>query len=89
MLLGWRFSLFSLFSQEIYSERPLVRLGNPGLSRARAPKQQRNRPLFFCCFPLFLFEAQHVKNGFACYATPLCYRTIPAISYHKRQSLSI
>jgi hypothetical protein len=41
------FLLFSLFFQEIISERPLVFRGNPEFQIARWSQKQRNHRLFF------------------------------------------
>jgi len=40
-----------LFFPEIYSERDLVTPGNPGLPTVPPLKEQRERSLFFRCFP--------------------------------------
>src|SRR6266852_1625765 len=49
-------SLFLLFLRQIISRRHLVLGGNPGPPTVWRAQEQRRRPLFFRCSPLFWLE---------------------------------
>jgi hypothetical protein len=57
------FPLFLLFSPQVISDHHLFLRGNPGLSLGSTIGKQRDRPLFFRCFPLFYYKITNCQYG--------------------------
>src|SRR2546430_8474966 len=60
-----RFSLLSLFSPQIISQRNPVFGGNPGPLQVQPVTEQPELWLFRCCFSLFLSERRPAKRVLA------------------------